>query len=218
MADASQTTFFLLSPEQNGPHFANDILKCIFVNEKFVFWLNSHRSLVLRVHLTTSQCWFKQWLGAEQATGHYLDLCPSSSLTHICGTGGSWLKGHCLEWNVFCPKFVEVCTGGPIDNISTLVKVMAWCRTGAKPLPLPMLTTMCDAIPSQSHNELTLMTHPGVRWRICVFQVWRLWRVSGWDVMAGHPEMGMTIPHVMNAVLYTRDWNNRKLNINCMST
>ena len=34
---------------------------------------------------------------------------------------------------------------GPIDNKSALVQVMAWCRTGDKPLPEPMLTQFTDA-------------------------------------------------------------------------
>ena len=34
---------------------------------------------------------------------------------------------------------------GPIDNKSALVQVMAWRRTGDKPLPEPMLTHFTDA-------------------------------------------------------------------------
>ena len=34
---------------------------------------------------------------------------------------------------------------GPIDNESALVQVMAWRRTGDKPLPEPMLTQFTDA-------------------------------------------------------------------------
>ena len=42
--------------------------------------------------LTTSQHWFRLWLGAEQATSHDLNQCWTSSLTHICGTRGRWVK------------------------------------------------------------------------------------------------------------------------------
>ena len=34
---------------------------------------------------------------------------------------------------------------GSIDNKSTLVQVMVWQETGAKPLPEPMLTQTTDA-------------------------------------------------------------------------
>ena len=39
-------------------------------------------------------------------------------------------------------KFVS---RSPIDNKPALVKVMAWRRTGDKPLPEPMLTQFTDA-------------------------------------------------------------------------
>ena len=39
-------------------------------------------------------------------------------------------------------KFVP---GGPIGNMPALVQVMAWCRTGDKPLPEPMLVQFNDA-------------------------------------------------------------------------
>ena len=34
---------------------------------------------------------------------------------------------------------------GSNDNKSVLVQVMAWCQTGAKPLPEPMLAQFTDA-------------------------------------------------------------------------
>ena len=39
-------------------------------------------------------------------------------------------------------KFVP---SSPIDNEAALVHVMAWCRTGDKPLPESMLTQFTDA-------------------------------------------------------------------------
>ena len=40
---------------------------------KFEFRLKFHWSLFLRVQLTIFQHWFRQWLGADQATSHYLN-------------------------------------------------------------------------------------------------------------------------------------------------
>ena len=37
------------------------------------FWLKFHWSLFLRVQLTIFQHWFRWWLGADQATSHYLN-------------------------------------------------------------------------------------------------------------------------------------------------
>ena len=39
----------------------------------FEFRLKYHRSLFLRVQLTIFQHWFRYWLGAAQATSHYLN-------------------------------------------------------------------------------------------------------------------------------------------------
>ena len=58
----------------------------------FVFWLKFHWSMFLRVQLTITQHWFIWWLGAEQATSHYLNQCCPGSLTHICGTKGRWVN------------------------------------------------------------------------------------------------------------------------------
>ena len=41
--------------------------------KSFVFWLKFHQSLFLRVQLTIIQHWFRQWLGAELVTSHYLN-------------------------------------------------------------------------------------------------------------------------------------------------
>ena len=39
-------------------------------------------------------------------------------------------------------KYVPSC---PIEHKPALVQVMAWCRTGDKPLPGPMMTQFTDA-------------------------------------------------------------------------
>ena len=59
-----------LSPIWNCRHFADDIFKCIFLNEKFR--LRFHWSLFLKFKLTLFQHWFRKWLGAYQETSHYL--------------------------------------------------------------------------------------------------------------------------------------------------
>ena len=39
----------------------------------YKFWLRCHWSLFPRVQLTILQHWFRWWLGADQATSHYLN-------------------------------------------------------------------------------------------------------------------------------------------------
>ena len=38
-----------------------------------VFWLNFHWNMFPRIKLTIIQHWFRYWLGADQATSHYLN-------------------------------------------------------------------------------------------------------------------------------------------------
>ena len=52
-------------PRQNDCHFADDIFKCSFVNEKFCIWSNFQWNLFVRVQLIITQQWFRWWLGAE---------------------------------------------------------------------------------------------------------------------------------------------------------
>ena len=46
-------------PGQNGCHFAADIFKCIFMNEKNVFWSKFHWIMFYRVQLIITQHWFR---------------------------------------------------------------------------------------------------------------------------------------------------------------
>ena len=84
-------------PEQNGRHFADDICKCIFLDEIYWFRLKFHWRLFPRVHLPIFPYWFRQWLGADHATSQYLNQCWSNSLTHICGTRGIWVNNHLIR-------------------------------------------------------------------------------------------------------------------------
>ena len=54
------------------------------------FRLKFHWSLFLKVQLTIFHHWFRQWLGGEQATSHYLNQWWPSSTTHICVTRPQW--------------------------------------------------------------------------------------------------------------------------------
>ena len=48
-----------------------------------------------------------------------------------------------FKWKLFnlALNSIDVCSGGPIDNMSPLVLVMAWSRTGDKPLHKPIILT-----------------------------------------------------------------------------
>ena len=93
------------------------------------------------------------WVNAE-----YFDMKPAPipMLTYLNSSppgqngrhyGRRHFQRHFHEWKLYISirislKFVPK---GPIDNKSALVRVMAWRRTGDKPLPEPMLTQFTDA-------------------------------------------------------------------------
>ena len=51
------------------------------------------------VQLTKSQHWFRQWLGAEQATSHYMNQCHSRSRRIYAALGGDEITE--AEWRVY---------------------------------------------------------------------------------------------------------------------
>ena len=51
--------------------------------KSLLFWFEFHWSVFLRIQLTISHHWLRWWLGAEQATSHYLKQWWPISLMHI---------------------------------------------------------------------------------------------------------------------------------------
>ena len=75
--------------------------------------------------------------------------------TSVSSYIGPWANGRYFAGDIFkgfsfmkhlhfIPLLLNAVSKGPIDSKSTLVKVMAWCRTGTKPLPKPMMTQLSD--------------------------------------------------------------------------
>ena len=63
-----------LRPRQNGRHFPDDIFKWIFLNQNVWISINILLKFLPRgLQLTIFQHWFRKWLGADQATSHYLN-------------------------------------------------------------------------------------------------------------------------------------------------
>ena len=80
-----------LKPRQNGHHVDNDISNAFCWIKIFIFWFKLLWSLFPLVQLTINQP-FKQWLGPEQTTSHYLNQRCPSLLTHICVTQPQCVK------------------------------------------------------------------------------------------------------------------------------
>ena len=102
-----------LRPEQHGRHFADDIFKCIFLNEKV--WIPIKISL--KFNLIT--IYHKSRLYKCNIFSCDKFICVCVSLTFMS----------------FVPK-------GPINNIPALFQIMAWHRPGDKPLFEPMMARL----------------------------------------------------------------------------
>ena len=75
------------------PRHMAAILQTTFSNA--FSWMKMYelwQSLFLGVQFTTFQHWFWLWLGADQATSHYLNQWWSCLLTHICVTRPQWVN------------------------------------------------------------------------------------------------------------------------------
>ena len=76
------------------PFFADGIFKCIVVNEKFYILLKISLKFIPKGPIDNNPALVQVMVCAEQATSHYLNQWWPSSLMHICGTRGRWVKSH----------------------------------------------------------------------------------------------------------------------------
>ena len=72
-------------PGQNGHHFADDIVKRIFMNETFCILIRISLKFVPKVRIDNKSA-------LVQLMVWRLKQYWSSSLTHICGTSGRWVN------------------------------------------------------------------------------------------------------------------------------
>ena len=108
--------------------------------ESFAFRLKFYWSLLPSVQLTISPCWFRQWLGAELATIHYLNQCLPSSLTPICGARGRWvnLRGHCIQGSVWIRSHTRLNAHIALKfgrRLYVLLSIWIWCASIAAHIP-----------------------------------------------------------------------------------
>ena len=133
-----------LRQRQKGRRFADDIFKTTFSWMKiYEFGFKFHWNLFLMVKLIIFQHCFRWWLGANQATSHYLNQWWPRLPMHICITRLQWVNHngwHLVDkWTTFSNAFSllkeKLCSLVSIslksvpqatDNKSALVQVMLW--------------------------------------------------------------------------------------------
>ena len=85
--------------------------------EMIKFRFKFHRYIFPGVHLTVCHHRFKKWLGAEQATRHYLNQWWPSALTHIRDTRGRWIltayltnENYAINWYCSGCQMINICS------------------------------------------------------------------------------------------------------------
>ena len=86
------TLFNTLRPRQNGRHFADDMFKCIFLNENV--WIPSEISLkfVPKGSINNNPALFQIMAWRRPGDKPLSEPMMVSSLTHICVTRPQWVK------------------------------------------------------------------------------------------------------------------------------
>ena len=109
--------FNTLRPRQDGRDFADDIFTCILFNEYCCILIKFSLTCVRKGPLTMIQHWFRKWLGADQATSHYLNqwwlvyrhIYASLGLNELSRIGRQ-LGAHCNKMLlIFLPHTHQFC-------------------------------------------------------------------------------------------------------------
>ena len=85
---------------QNGHHFTDGILECIFLNQNV--WIQVQISVIFfpKVQLTIFQHWLRWWLDAVQATSHYLNQWWLFYRSFTRPQWDNWTHSNKLQWNL----------------------------------------------------------------------------------------------------------------------
>ena len=71
---------------------ADDIFKCIFINENCCISIQISLKFVLKGPIDHKSALVQVMAWCQTASKHYLNQCWPNSLTHICSTRGRWVK------------------------------------------------------------------------------------------------------------------------------
>ena len=84
--------FNTLRPRQNGRHFADDIFKCIFLNEKFGIWNKISLKFVPKGQINNVPSLVQIMAWRRPGDKPLSEPMVVRSLTHICVTQHQWVK------------------------------------------------------------------------------------------------------------------------------
>ena len=89
-----------LRPRQNGPHFPDDIIKCIFLNENARISLKISLKFVPKVRINNIPALVQIMAWRRPGDKPLSEPMIVSLLTHICVTRPQWVKFNGLSWIV----------------------------------------------------------------------------------------------------------------------
>ena len=136
--------FDMKIPELNGWYFVNEILKCILLNEKWLHFDSNFIKIVPQAQYGQVSVCSVNTLRPRRNEQHFAD----DIFKRIFFNENGWIS---IKISL---KFVPA---GQINNIPSLVQIMAWRRPGDKPLSEPMmvsvLTHICVTRPQWVNGE-----------------------------------------------------------------
>ena len=101
--------FNTLRPRQNGHHFADDIFKCIFLNENVWISIKSSLKFVPGSLINNIPALVQIMAWRRPGDKPFSEPVMVRLQTHICVTRPQWLK-YTRWWNGCCmPGIVEIC-------------------------------------------------------------------------------------------------------------
>ena len=84
--------FNTLRPRQNGRHFADDMFKCVFLNENVRFPIEISLKFVPKGSINNNPALFQIMAWRRPGDKPLSDPMMVNSLTHICVTRPQWVK------------------------------------------------------------------------------------------------------------------------------
>ena len=111
-----------LRPRQNGRHFPDEHLNCIFLNENKLILINISLKFVPKGRINNIPALVQIMAWRRLGDKPLSEPMMVGLLTHICVTRPQWV-------NIY----------------PALIHVMAWCQTGNKPLFKPIMALFTDA-------------------------------------------------------------------------
>ena len=95
-----QLSINTLRPGQNGRHFADDIFKCIFLNENVWIPIKISLKFVLKGPINNIQALVQIMAWRRSGDKPLSEPMMVSLLTHICVTRPQWVNLHIFAWLV----------------------------------------------------------------------------------------------------------------------